>query len=79
MQGDFSHCSAADNGPFPSLAATAQNNSELVRHFLIESSAKGVRVKGSSQEPYFGEYILQNTTSSANRPKLFKFLNEIRI
>nr|XP_046257928.1 tensin-4-like isoform X2 [Scatophagus argus] len=30
-----------------------ENNAELVRHFLIESSAKGVRIKGASQEPYF--------------------------
>ncbi|XP_069792153.1 tensin-1-like isoform X2 [Narcine bancroftii] len=28
--------------------------SELVRHFLIETSAKGVKLKGCSNEPYFG-------------------------
>ncbi|KAM9832073.1 LOW QUALITY PROTEIN: tensin-3-like [Neosynchiropus ocellatus] len=28
--------------------------SELVRHFLIECSAKGVRLKGCPDEPYFG-------------------------
>lgn len=28
---------------------------ELVRHFLIETSAKGVRLKGCPNEPYFGE------------------------
>lgn len=28
---------------------------ELVRHFLIESSAKGVHVKGASEEPHFGK------------------------
>ncbi|XP_036397125.1 tensin-4-like isoform X2 [Megalops cyprinoides] len=27
---------------------------EPVRHYLIESTAKGVRLKGSSEEPYFG-------------------------
>lgn len=27
---------------------------ELVRHFLIESSPKGVRLKGCSNEPTFG-------------------------
>uniref|UniRef100_A0A671YF38 Uncharacterized protein n=1 Tax=Sparus aurata TaxID=8175 RepID=A0A671YF38_SPAAU len=27
---------------------------ELVRHFLIETSAKGVRLKGCPNEPYFG-------------------------
>ena len=36
---------------------------ELVRHFLIETSAKGVRLKGCPNEPYFGELlILINTT-----------------
>lgn len=30
---------------------------ELVRHFLIETSAKGVRLKGCPNEPYFGEFI----------------------
>lgn len=29
---------------------------ELVRHFLIETSAKGVRLKGCPNEPYFGEF-----------------------
>ncbi|KAK5890770.1 hypothetical protein CesoFtcFv8_014258 [Champsocephalus esox] len=29
-------------------------NNELVRHFLIESSAKGVKLKGCPNEPYFG-------------------------
>ncbi|XP_036609082.1 tensin-4 [Trichosurus vulpecula] len=27
---------------------------DLVRHFLIESSAKGVHLKGAGEEPYFG-------------------------
>ncbi|XP_034077304.1 tensin-1 isoform X14 [Gymnodraco acuticeps] len=29
-------------------------NNELVRHFLIESSPKGVKLKGCPNEPYFG-------------------------
>lgn len=28
---------------------------ELVRHFLIETSPKGVRLKGCPNEPYFGK------------------------
>lgn len=28
---------------------------ELVRHFLIETSSRGVRLKGCPNEPYFGE------------------------
>ena len=30
-------------------------SNELVRHFLIECSQKGVRLKGCPNEPYFGE------------------------
>lgn len=48
-----------------------QNGSALVRHFLIESSAKGVRVKGSSQEPYFGSLsalVYQHTISQYALP-----------
>lgn len=31
-------------------------SNELVRHFLIECTQKGVRLKGCPNEPYFGEY-----------------------
>lgn len=31
-----------------------EDNSDLIRHFLIESSAKGVHLKGADEEPYFG-------------------------
>uniref|UniRef100_A0AAX7V9X2 Tensin 1 n=1 Tax=Astatotilapia calliptera TaxID=8154 RepID=A0AAX7V9X2_ASTCA len=31
---------------------------ELVRHFLIETNPKGVRLKGCPNEPYFGEFLL---------------------
>ncbi|XP_073333988.1 tensin-4-like [Pagrus major] len=55
---------------------TANNNpgescSDLVRHFLIESSPKGVRIKGSSQEPYFGSLsalVYQHTISAYALP-----------
>lgn len=57
---------------FYSLPATEQNSSELVKHFLIESSAKGVRVKGSSQEPYFGKYRLIHF-AKVNRPSFRLF------
>lgn len=30
-------------------------SNELVRHFLIECTQKGVRLKGCPNEPYFGE------------------------
>lgn len=52
-------------------AYPGENSSELVRHFLIESSAKGVRIKGSSQEPYFGSLsalVYQHTISAYALP-----------
>lgn len=41
---------------FVAFIKTGEGSSDLVKQFLIESSAKGVRIKGSSQEPYFGKY-----------------------
>ncbi|XP_051939833.1 tensin-4-like [Hippocampus zosterae] len=44
---------------------------KFVKHFLIESTAKGVRVKGSSQEPYFGSLsalVYQHTISTFALP-----------
>ncbi|OPJ74476.1 tensin-4 [Patagioenas fasciata monilis] len=38
----------------PSSSQTGGDSSDLVRHFLIESSAKGVHLKGASEELYFG-------------------------
>lgn len=37
---------------------TGDLNNELVRHFLIESSSKGVKLKGCPNEPYFGKQKL---------------------
>ncbi|NXU40874.1 TENS4 protein, partial [Drymodes brunneopygia] len=38
----------------PTSSQTGEESSDLVRHFLIESSAKGVHLKGASEELYFG-------------------------
>ncbi|NXT43592.1 TENS4 protein, partial [Pelecanoides urinatrix] len=38
----------------PSGRQTGDESGDLVRHFLIESSAKGVHLKGASEELYFG-------------------------
>lgn len=42
--------------PPPHVAGknTVDPSSELVRHFLIEPTSKGVRIKGCSNEPVFG-------------------------
>ena len=39
----------------PTTAGDLAN--ELVRHFLIECTSKGVRLKGCSNEPYFVEWL----------------------
>lgn len=38
-----------------SLLCPGEESGDLIRHFLIESSAKGVHLKGADEEPYFGE------------------------
>ncbi|KAM7008695.1 tensin-4-like [Tautogolabrus adspersus] len=56
---------------FTASAYPGENSSDLIRHFLIESSAKGVRIKGSSQEPYFGSLsalVYQHTVSAYALP-----------
>lgn len=55
-RGSFGLAMKVDQSPtiFSASAYPGESCSDLVRHFLIESSAKGVRIKGSSQEPYFG-------------------------
>lgn len=40
------------------LSFAGDINNELVRHFLIESSPKGVKLKGCPNEPYFGKQKL---------------------
>lgn len=50
---------------------TGNVTNELVRHFLIESSAKGVHVKGASEEPHFGSLpalVYQHTITPLSLP-----------
>ncbi|KAF7666960.1 hypothetical protein LDENG_00083400 [Lucifuga dentata] len=56
---------------FSATAPPDESSSEVVKHFLIESSAKGVRIKGSSHEPYFGSLsalVYQHTISAYALP-----------
>ncbi|XP_043910946.1 tensin-4 [Protopterus annectens] len=55
-RGAFGLALKVDKSPtsiFPGSQADG-DNSELVRHYLIESSAKGVRIKGDTDDLYFG-------------------------
>lgn len=40
----------------PCPPAAGDLASELVRHFLVECTPRGVRLKGCPNEPYFGEW-----------------------
>ncbi|CAL8333339.1 unnamed protein product [Lota lota] len=55
----------------PTAGHAGENSSESLRHFLIESSAKGVRIKGSPHEPYFGSLsalVYQHTITAYALP-----------
>ncbi|KAK7930727.1 hypothetical protein WMY93_007122 [Mugilogobius chulae] len=72
-KGSFGLAMKVDQSPTTTTASAypGNNSSDLVRHFLIESSAKGVRIKGSSQEPYFGSLpalVYQHTISPCALP-----------
>ncbi|XP_008404724.1 tensin-4 isoform X2 [Poecilia reticulata] len=67
-RGSFGLAMKVDQSPttFTAAAYPGESGSDLIRHFLIESSAKGVRIRGSSQEPYFGSLsalVYQHTIS----------------
>ncbi|XP_066485350.1 tensin-4 [Tiliqua scincoides] len=43
---------------------TGEDGCDFIRHFLIESSARGVHLKGADEEPYFGSlsaFVYQHT------------------
>uniref|UniRef100_A0A3Q0T4V0 Tensin 4 n=1 Tax=Amphilophus citrinellus TaxID=61819 RepID=A0A3Q0T4V0_AMPCI len=72
-RGSFGLAMKVDQTPasFTAAAYPGESSSDLIRHFLIESSAKGVRIKGSSQEPYFGSLsalVYQHTISAYALP-----------
>ncbi|XP_029007234.1 tensin-4 [Betta splendens] len=70
-RGSFGLAMKVNQSPSSSPACPGESGSDLVRHFLIESSAKGVRIKGSSQEPYFGSLsalVYQHTITAYALP-----------
>nr|XP_020661540.1 tensin-4 [Pogona vitticeps] len=50
---------------------TGENGGDHIKHFLIESSAKGVHLKGAGEEPYFGSlsaFVYQHTIMALALP-----------
>lgn len=60
---------------------TGNPQEQLVRHFLIESGAKGVKIKGCQNETYFGEtkmimpvlWMFSNALCRKQRPLLIVY------
>ncbi|KAM6368648.1 LOW QUALITY PROTEIN: tensin-4 [Pluvialis apricaria] len=55
----------------PAGSQTGDESSDLIRHFLIESSAKGVHLKGASEELYFGSlsaFVYQHAITALALP-----------
>ncbi|XP_047434601.1 tensin-4-like [Mugil cephalus] len=72
-KGNFGLAMKVNQSPtnFTASAYPGETTSDVIRHFLIESSPKGVRIKGSSQEPYFGSLsalVYQHTISAYALP-----------
>ncbi|XP_007531103.1 tensin-4 isoform X2 [Erinaceus europaeus] len=53
-RGSFGLALKVQEAPAPAHNRPGEDSNDLIRHFLIESSAKGVHLKGADEEPYFG-------------------------
>ncbi|XP_003414762.1 tensin-4 [Loxodonta africana] len=53
-RGSFGLALKVQEAPASAQTRPGEDSSDLIRHFLIESSAKGVHLKGADEEPYFG-------------------------
>ncbi|XP_013374815.1 PREDICTED: tensin-4 isoform X2 [Chinchilla lanigera] len=53
-RGSFGLALKVQEAPASAQHRSGEDSSDLIRHFLIESSAKGVHLKGADEEPYFG-------------------------
>ncbi|XP_004707508.1 tensin-4 [Echinops telfairi] len=63
-QGSFGLALKVPEGPASAQTRPGEDSSDVIRHFLIESSAKGVHLKGAEEEPYFGSlsaFVCQHT------------------
>ncbi|XP_032135633.1 tensin-4 isoform X1 [Sapajus apella] len=53
-RGSFGLALKVQEAPESAQNRPGEDSNDLIRHFLIESSAKGVHLKGADEEPYFG-------------------------
>ncbi|XP_030077298.1 tensin-4 isoform X2 [Microcaecilia unicolor] len=70
-RGSFGLAMKVPASPSAARTKTGDDTADCVRHFLIESSAKGVHLKGASEEPYFGSLsalVYQHAITSLSLP-----------
>uniref|UniRef100_A0A8C6RFZ4 Tensin 4 n=1 Tax=Nannospalax galili TaxID=1026970 RepID=A0A8C6RFZ4_NANGA len=53
-RGSFGLALKVQETPASASNQPGEDSSDFIRHFLVESSAKGVHLKGADEEPYFG-------------------------
>ncbi|KAL6045796.1 hypothetical protein STEG23_014709 [Scotinomys teguina] len=53
-RGSFGLALKVEETPASAPNRPGDDSADLIRHFLVESSAKGVHLKGADEEPYFG-------------------------
>nr|XP_004450159.2 tensin-4 isoform X2 [Dasypus novemcinctus] len=53
-RGSFGLALKVQEAPTSFQNQSGEDSSDLIRHFLIESSTKGVHLKGADEEPHFG-------------------------
>ncbi|KAB0398622.1 hypothetical protein E2I00_013868, partial [Balaenoptera physalus] len=53
-RGSFGLALKVQEAPAPAENRSGEDGNDLIRHFLIESSARGVHLKGADEEPHFG-------------------------
>ncbi|XP_031209048.1 tensin-4 [Mastomys coucha] len=53
-RGSFGLALKVQETPASAPNRPGEDNTDFIRHFLVESSAKGVHLKGADEEPYFG-------------------------
>ncbi|XP_050840753.1 tensin-2 [Serinus canaria] len=69
--GGISGVSLASDPPPPPPGLPGDPQEQLVRHFLIETGPRGVKIRGSPEEPYFGSLpalVLQHSITPISLP-----------
>ncbi|XP_023573957.1 tensin-4 isoform X2 [Octodon degus] len=70
-RGSFGLALKVQEAPASAQHRSGEDSSDLIRHFLIESSAKGVHLKGADEEPYFGSlsaFVCQHSVMALALP-----------